>query len=50
MGLGGRGIRDHGTLDNKGVRKVAAGNNRGICSRDINILTLYRRIADGGFQ
>ena len=27
VGLGGRSIGDHGILDDKGVRKEAAGNN-----------------------
>ena len=35
--LGGRVIGYHRDLDNKGVRKEAASENCGICSRDTNI-------------
>ena len=50
VGLGGCGIGDHRDLDDKGIHKEAACNNGVICSRYTNILTLYRRRADGGFQ
>ena len=48
VGLSGHRIEDHMGLANKGVREEAVGESRGICSRDTNILTLYRRRSDGG--
>ena len=48
--LSGSGIGDHGALENKGVRKYVEGENCGICSRETNMLILYRQKADGGLQ
>ena len=50
MGLGGRGIGDHKALADKVVREEAAGDNHRICSRETNIISLYRRIPGGGFH
>ena len=48
--LGGHGIGYKGALADKGVREGAEGNNLGVCSRDNNIQTLYRRRVYGVFQ
>ena len=37
VGLGGSSIEGHGNLENKGVRKEAAGTNHRICGRETNI-------------
>ena len=50
VSLGECRIVCHRALSDKGVREEVAGNNRVICSRETNIQTLYRRIADGGFH
>ena len=50
VGLGGYGIGYHGYLANKVVRKESEGKNHGICSRETNIKTLYRRKSCGGLQ
>ena len=50
MVLGGRGIGYNGNLTDKGVRKEAAGENRGICNKETNIRTLYRCRVDGRFE
>ena len=41
--LGGNVIGYHRALFNKGVREEAENDNSGICSRETNIITLYRR-------
>ena len=50
MGLGGRGIGDHGYLVNKGVGEEVEGENNSKYNRDIQIQNLYRRRADEGVQ
>ena len=50
VGLGGRGIEDHGALEDNGVHEEASGNNHGTCSRETNIRILYRHREDGGLQ
>ena len=49
-GLGELGIEDNRDLAYKEVCEYVTGNNRGICIRETNIQTLYRRRADGGFK
>ena len=49
-GLGELGIEDNRALAYKEVCEYVTGNNRGICIRETNIQTLYRRRADGGFK
>ena len=43
MGLGRCGSGGNRALNNKGVHEEAAGNNFGVCHRDYNIQTMYRR-------
>ena len=50
VGLSEHVVGDHGYVAYKGVCDEVAVNNLGICIRDTNIRTLYRHIADGGFQ
>ena len=50
VGLGGGGIGDHWTLDDKGLCEEVSGNNIVIFSRETNIQNLYMQRSDGGVQ
>ena len=50
MGLVGRGIVSYRDLEDKGLCEEEAGNNHGLCSRETNIITVYRRIEDVGVK
>ena len=43
MGLSGRRVGCYMYLADKGVRDEVAGNSIGVCSRDTDIMFLYRR-------
>ena len=50
VGLGGCGIGNYRYLFDKVLHEEAAGNNRGVCTRDTNIQNLYRGREAGGLQ
>ena len=50
VGLGGRGVGSYRDFSDKGFHEEAAGNNRGVCTRDTNIQNLYRGREAGGLQ
>ena len=50
VGLGGCGAGGDRSLNDNGVCAEAAGKNCGVCHREANIQTVYRRREGGGIQ